>query len=202
MKTKLVSLCLVLTAVAAFAQTPTATKNPVVAPNPFQTEIESALASGVINLEVQGLYAPKLAQHWGAEVSVSHPVTDFASVGASAMLLNGGYYAGTFGVSFEKTFRFTLNLLGTDRIVKVTPRVRTGAYVPFKTLQATDPNANSQSTNGDFGAFVEPGTQLGFPLNASDTAEFFVGGNMKYISTFSGPVVQAYGGFAGITIRF
>ncbi len=211
------NLTLILTLVvagAAWAQTPivpppaplpSATDSKSVAPptNPFTQEFEAGIAQGVLTLEMQALYAPRLADKWGAEISLSHPVTDYAGIGVSAMLLNGGYYAGTFGVEFKKAFNLK-SLIGWD--TNITPRVRTGAYVPFKTLSPTDPNANASSTNSSLGGFVETGAQLQLwhHVNAAGVtdAEFAIGGGVKYITTFSGPAIQTYDGFGAFTVHF
>lgn len=178
----------------AFANLQAGSPNPVPSPPPstqvIESELEAALLSGWLNVDVEGLYAPTLAKHVGAEIKLSHPVTDIASIGVSLMALNGNYYSGSFGANLKKTF----TIAGLEQF-PITPRIEAGAYVPFKTAAGT-----AQGSADGLGAYTEGGAMIQLWHNKTGTFTVEVGGSYKRIF-ITGGGFNTYNGLAEFKIK-
>lgn len=194
---KLLTLLLV-SADTAFSGTATIPTAPPVIPaaaQPFESELEAAIISGWLNVDVEGIFAPTLAKHIGAEIKLSHPVTDKdspygADIGVSLMALNGNYYSGSFGASLRKVF----TIPGIEQF-PITPKVEAGAYLPFNTTAGT-----TQSSDASLGAYTEAGAMIQLWHNKTGTFTFEVGGSYKRIFSTGGGI-NTFNGLAEIKIK-
>ena len=156
------------------APVPTTTQDTII------HELESDVSAKFFEVSANPTYAPKLAKQWGGELTIDHPIGQYAFAGVNLMSLNGGYFAGTVGVGAKTSF--------TVGKLIVTPYVKVGAFKPFTTGNATSGSA-ADSTN--VGASAETGAAVLIWQNADKTVDVSGYGGIKYVTLYPG--VQIFG---------